>query len=300
MYIWDNYNASGDDNWNTALLWHNEYWEVEKIITSKWKVNIINKDISWRTSFNTLFWDKITAQKVDMISIKFDTWILTNEIISIPLNWATATEINSRLLIQSSTATNWSITFQSKAITRYIPWHDIYAYFTYAWLDWWIAWSKHYKGLFDLYNGYYIWFNGINFVIGRRSNQIDYEQSRNDFIDKLDWNSDSKFNIDFTKINIFRITFGYLWIAPAIFEIYWWAEKWWIKFAVIDIINTITSLAIESPNLPIRIELIKTSWVTNIRWTSWSWNAWYYWSVWVSIWDIANSYNTWLWQALTW
>lgn len=258
-------------------------------------------DISGRTSFNTIFWDKVITEKNDSISLKFDNWVLSNQLTSTSANWWTATETNSRLFLQTSTATNWSIIIQSKDVVRYRPWHDIYAYFTYAWVNGWVAGCKQYIWIMNNANGYYIGFNGVNFVVWRRKAWIDNEQLRSAFFDRLDGTSDSEFNIDFTKINIFRISFWYLWIAPAVFEIYWGAENWWIKFAVIDIVNTSQELTIETPNLPIRMELIKTSWATNITWYSWSCSGWFYnWWNWLNyIWNIPNSYNTWLWITIT-
>ena len=276
---------------NTVMI--NDDWSPLHDVVWAW-------DISDRTSFNTIFWDKITAKKIDMISIKFDSWIIADDFDITQLNGATATESNSRLLLQSSTATNWSVVLETKDKIRYRPWHDIYSYFTYAWLDWWVAGSKNIIWPNTNQNWYYLGFNWTNFVVWRRKAWIDDEITWVYFIDNLDWNWPSKFNINYTKINIFRCTFGYLWIAPAFFEIYWWKQKWWINFAYIDLINESDQLSIESPNLPIRAEITKTSWNTNVRWISWSWYGWYYNGWEFNVWNRPNHYDTDLWKLLTW
>ena len=259
-----------------------------------------NKDSGWNEAFNTIFWEKVTSKKIDMISEKFDHWIFFDDFNKTETNWWTITESNSRLLVQSSTTVNWQAIFETKDVVRYRPWHEIFAFFTYGWLDWWIIWAKQFIWNFNTDNGYYVGFNDEDFIVWRRISWVDNEQHRIDFLDKLDWIWNSVFTIDFTKINIFRITFWYLWIAPAIFQVYWWSKLWWITFAIIDIINVSTELAIESPNLPIRVEIIKTSWVTNIRWVSWSWEWWYHnwWDF--NVWNRSNHYDTWLWESLTW
>lgn len=278
-------------------MWRNESW-LKKNIHWEWRVSEI--DISGRQSFNTIFWDKVVARKVDNISIKFDLWILEAQAIKTELNWATATTSESRLFLQTWTATNWSVIINSIETVRYRPWHELFWYFTYAWPEWWIAGSKNFIGSFDDDNGYYIWYSWTDFVVWRRIWLVDNEQLRANFIDKLDWTWKSKMIIDTSKINIFRITFWYLWIAPATFEIYWGSAIGRVAFAVIDIINTSQKLTIESPNLPIRAEITKTSWATNITWYSWSWNGWYY-NGWGSIVaNIPSHYNTWAWIAMTW
>ena len=61
-----------------------------------------------------------------------------------------------------------------------------------------------------------------------------------------------------------------------------------------------TALALKNPNLKLRAEIIKTSWVTNVRWASWSWNWWYY-NWWDSfVWNIPQQWDSWTWLALTW
>lgn len=267
-----------------------------------WNSNVLEwVDISGRTSFNTIFWDKVITEKNDSISLKFDLWIQTNVLTITTANGWTATESNSRLVMQTSTAVNWSVIMQSKDVVRYRPWHDIYAYFTYAWANGGVAWCKQYIWIMNSANGYYLGFNWVNFVVWRRKASVNNEQLRDNFFDRLDGTSDSEFNIDFTKLNIFRISFWYLWIAPAIFEIYWWSEKWWIKFAVIDIVNTSQELTVETPNLPLRIEATKTSGAVNIVWYSWSLCGWFYnWWTWLNyVWNIPNSYNTGLWITIT-
>ena len=259
-----------------------------------------NIDWAWRAWLNTIFWDSITASKKDDISHKWDLWLITDDFNITENNWATATEDNSRLFLQSSTATNWQVIIQSRDRVIYRPWHDMYANFTYAWPEWWIAWSTNYIWMFDENNGYYIWYNGTDFVIWRRFFTTDYQVTQANWnIDKLDGTWPSWFNLNHNTVNIFRLNFWYLWIAPCYFEVKTWDNSW-VLFHVTETLNSQEELAVWSANLPIRAEITKTSWDTNITWYSGSWNGWYY-NWWVSfVWNKPNHYNTGTWQALTW
>jgi hypothetical protein len=267
-----------------------------------WGVKVIFTDESWKQPFNTVFWDSITASKNDNILVKFDLWVNPILVKQSTANWWVVSESNSRLKLSTSTATNWEVIAYSKDIVRYSPWHEMYAYFTSAFVNWWVAWATQYTWIFDERDWYYVWFNWADFVIWRRKAWVDVQQiTQADFWhDKLDWTWPSWFTIDFTNLNIYRITFWYLWIAPANFEVYWWHDIWWVHFADIDIAWTSEELTIESPNLPIRFEVKKISWDEDLIVYSWSWNWWYY-NSWNSfVWDTPWHYNTWTWVALTW
>lgn len=291
------------DIWiNKVVGWYNKQQEPKAFnVDVLWNMQSSSIDVSWKQSFNTVFWSAITAKKIDEVLVKFDLWINLELSIPTETNWWTVWESNSRLLLSSSTAVDWLARLESQKVVRYRPGHEMFCYFTAGWLNGWVAWSVQNIGIFDEENGYFVWFNWTDFRISRRKNSVDNDIVQSDFnIDTIDWNGQSKFIIDTSKINIFRITFGYLWIAPAVFEIYGWSNNGWIPFHSIDITNKSAELTIESPNLPIMAEIIKTSWSTDIQMISWSWNGWYYngWT-WFT-WDVPFSWNTWLWISLTW
>lgn len=274
--------------------------------TNNWKTNdewvlqVEQIDNAWRTSFNTIFGDKIVAHKNDSILAKFDLGLIRSDFNITELNGATASENSSTLILQSGTATNWSVIIESKDRTIYHPWHDIYSYFTYAWPDGWVVWSENCIWSVDSNNWYFIWYVWEDFVISRRHAWVDYTVTRDNWNwDKLNWTWPSWITIDFTKINIFRLNYWYLWVAPCIFEVQ--TTAWWVEFHRTSTLNSLQDMAIENPNLPIRAWITKTSWNTNIRWMSWSWNWWYYnWNT-SYVWNKANHYDTWATgEALTW
>jgi len=270
-------------------------------VDNLWNIQSSSIDVAWRQSFNTIFGSAITAKKIDEVLVKFDLWINLELSIPTEANGWTVWESNSRLLLSSSTAINWLTRLESKKAVRYRPWHEIFCYFTAWWLNWWIIWAVQNIGIFDAENGYFVWFNWIDFRITRRKDSVDNDILQANFnLDTIDWKGQSKFNLDTSKINIFRITFGYLWIAPAVFEVYAWVALGWLPFHTIDITNLSPELTIESPNLPITAEIIKSSWSEDIQMISWSWNWWFYnWGT-TFAWDIPFAWNSWLWIWLTW
>lgn len=287
-----------------AAWWDESSKQVRSLkVNNKWQLSSEDSDPAWRQGLNTIFWDSIVAWKIDEIEVKFDLWIPLELTTTTTANGGTVTESTSRAILQTSTTTNGSAKIESADRVRYSPWHDIYAYFTYAWLDWWVVGSTNYAWIFDDENGYMIWYDWTQFKAIRRKGWSDTSYNQWSWLlDNLDWNWASWFTLDHTKINIFRITFWYLGIASAVFEIYTWPAKWWVAFHYTGTENSLTELAIENPNLPIRCEIIKTSWATNVRGLSWSWNAWYYNADSENtVWSLSKNYDTWItWQALTW
>jgi len=69
-------------------------------------------------------------------------------------------------------------------------------------------------------------------------------------VDKLDGTGSSKFNLDFTKRNLFAITFGYLSIAPIRFYCHTGA-KGWVEFHNIILGNTQAEGHLKNPTLPV-------------------------------------------------
>jgi len=259
-------------------------------------------DGSWRSSFNTIFGDKVTATKQDNILLKFDYGILSSLMSTTTANGGAVSESNGRAKINSSTATNGQARLESKDRVRYAPWHDIYCYFTAVWENGWVAWATQFFGIYDDNDWYRIGYDWTDFKVQRIADwSVDVELTQANFNhDTLDGNGASGFTLDQTKMNIFRINFGYLWIAPAYFEVFGGHDKGWIHFADIDTVNTQAELAVRDPDLPFRMDITKTSWATDLVCYSWSVWAWYYnWDR-AFVWTIPNSHDNGTWLALTW
>lgn len=222
-------------------------------------------DKDGRESFNGIFGEKYVAMKHPKFSLNFnyesDTRLFTETI----LNGGTVTTDINLLTLQTGTNVAGSAIFQSKSNLRYTAGRDAEEYFT-AIFTIGKENSAQRKGLFDTSNGVFLGYEGVNFGASVRNNSSDIFVPQSSFNkDKLDGNGASGFTIDTTKLNIFRIVYGYLGIAPIYFSLFGGEEYGWITFHVHNQPNKQTSTHIGTPYLPIRSEVVNTGNNTNIK-----------------------------------
>jgi hypothetical protein len=148
----------------------------------------------------------------------------------------------------------------------YRPAHEEYVYFSAAFTTPTSANSNQRIGLFDSNNGFFIGYNGTSFGITKRVATVDT------FTNRSSWNGDlltgavgSKFTrngtpeaINLTYSNLFRIRFAWLGSASVLFEAFS-PDGSWVVFHTLKFPNSQLNPSINSPNLPITIEVIKTS-----------------------------------------
>jgi hypothetical protein len=173
---------------------------------------------------------------------------------------------NSVLQLVSTTA----VTAQAKAVTlntvSYTSGSEIFAEFTVAFTTPTSAASYQKIGLYSATNGFYVGYNGTTFAIATRNNSVDT------YVNKGSWNVDnltgaagslftsggSPVAIDFTKLNFFRIRFGWLGIATVVFEVLS-PDGTFVIFHKILYPNTALVPHILAPNQPITADVSKTS-----------------------------------------
>jgi hypothetical protein len=148
----------------------------------------------------------------------------------------------------------------------YDPGHEIYAEFTAAFTTPTSAASHQRIGLYDTNNGVFVGFEGTTFNITKRSGGVDVSVSNASFNkDTLTGAADSLYTrnnvpeaIDLTKFNVFRIRFGWLGVAPYLFEVLS-PDGNWILFHQIYYPNANTVVSIQSTALPMTIDISKTA-----------------------------------------
>jgi hypothetical protein len=139
-------------------------------------------------------------------------------------------------------------------VVRYRTGHDIYALFTARWSAPAVG-GKQYLGLFDAGDGSALGYNGTSFGMLLRSAGSDK------FLDDVNFSrsslrSDSNkdgfgFVLNPLNINLFRLNFGYLGIAPIIWEVFTGFEYGgWYAFNISEFANKQTTTHITNPNLP--------------------------------------------------
>ena len=195
-------------------------------------------------------------------------------------NGGTATAQTGYALFQTTTATTGSIKGVSTDKTHYHSGGEIYSMFAVAFLSGGVATSFQRIGLYDDNNGFFVGFENTTFGLTVRSNAIDVFTSQASFnIDTLTGGSTSKFTrngipeaIDFTKLNVFRIRFGWLGAAQVKFEVMS-PDGDWVLFYVVRQPNLSATPHIANADLPMTLEATKTGGATNIQINSTCWGS---------------------------
>ena len=162
----------------------------------------------------------------------------------------------------------------------YRPAHEQYAYFSVSFTNG-VANSFQRIGIYDANNGFFIGWEGTSFSVSLRTGAADTSVARASWNgDLLDGNSGSIFTrngipeaINLSYSNLFRIRFAWLGSAPVVFEAFSPDGKW-IAFHTFRIPNTQVAPSIQTPNLGMKLECVKSGdGSTNLTMTSACWAA---------------------------
>jgi hypothetical protein len=208
----------------------------------------------------------VSGTRNNQLEISFDTSFNTDIITNTNSGTGGATISNGHALYSTGSGTTSSSKGVSVATVSYRPAHEEYAYFTAAFTTPTSANSNQRIGLYDSNNGFFVGYNGTTFGITKRVATVDT------FTNRTSWNGDlltgavgSKFTrngipeaINLTYSNLFRIRFAWLGSASVVFEVFS-PDGSWIVFHTLKFPNSQLNPSINSPNLPITIEVIKTS-----------------------------------------
>lgn len=251
---------------DTGITWQFDgmSWFVDEVKSIRVAQNNSLYDASGKEYFNSVFGDRIIGKRKAKFSANFnyptDSRVVTNT----TLNGGTVSLALNLLNLSTGTASNGVARVQTLENLRYFAGREAElmatAKFTLG-----VANSSQRAGLFDDQDGMWIGYSGINFGVGVRKGGNDTFVAQTSFNkDKLDGNGKSGFLIDTTKLNIFRVSYGYLGIAPICFQVYGGIDRGWITFHVYDITNISTGTHINKPYLPVRSEVINNGNTTNI------------------------------------
>jgi len=213
-----------------------------------------------------IFGDFITGQRQDQVLESFQFNIPSKRINTTSANGGTITQANSMIVLTSTTATNGAASASSIDTVRYRPGHTAGAFFTCLWTQPNATdTATQYMGMMTTANGFFVGFKNGVFVCGYRNGGTDVTIPITEFnVDHLD-------DIDFTKLNIFYIKFGWLGTASVEFGI---VDKGLYPFHIIHFENTLSTPSIATPIMPIRMEITKTAGSTSLIMKSGSWNGW--------------------------
>lgn len=224
-------------------------------------------DKNQKYSFNSAFGDKVVVERHADIEEQFHYNIADKSITTTLVGSGTVTQGNDMIVVSSGVDTDGSAIAKSTHNIRYRPGFEGYALFTALWETTAAAGVKQFIGAFDTNDGFYVGYNGTDFVVGRRLGGTDTE------VTQANWNGEgSADKLDTTKLNIFRITWGWLGTANILFQRYDQTGKW-VTMHNMQIANTLTRPSINNPVLPICMDVTKTSGATDFIMKSGSWNG---------------------------
>lgn len=195
-------------------------------------------------------------------------------------NGGTAVAQTGYAQFSSSTATNGSTTGVSIDKTHYHSGGEIYSLFAVAFLNGGIATSFQRMGLFDTNDGFYVGFEDTVFGVTVRNGAANTFVGRTSFNgDLLNGNASSTFTragvpeaIDLTKLNVFRIRFGWLGAASVKYEVMSPDENW-VCFHTIRQPNLSATPHIQNADLPMTLQITKTAGATNIQVNTTCWGG---------------------------
>ena len=207
----------------------------------------------------------VTGRRNNEIELSFFDSFDTNLITNTTANGGSATISGGHARYRTGTNINGAARGESVYKCNYRPAHEEYAFFTAAFTTG-VANSFQRIGLYDTDNGAFIGYEGTTFGVTLRSGTTDT------FIARSSWNGDpldgsvgSIFTragtpeaINLTYSNLYRIRFAWLGSASFIFEVFSPDAKW-VTYHTIRIPNSQLAPSIQTPNLPMKIECVKTA-----------------------------------------
>lgn len=164
----------------------------------------------------------------------------------------------------TGTGTNGEATAETVETVTYRPLHEVYAAFTAAFTSP-VAEANQRIGLYNDNEGFFIGYEGTQLQVTHRTGGVDTAHVASSWDhDPLDGSADSKFTrdgvpeaLDWTLTNVFRIRFGWLGSADVRFEVLS-PDGDFITFHVIHFPNLNRHPSVQTPNLPIRLEAIRS------------------------------------------
>jgi hypothetical protein len=190
-----------------------------------------------------------------------------------PLNSATVDVSNNRLRLQTGTNAAGAAAFISKRPIVYREGQGSVVRFTAAFTTC-VANSEQYIGVANytasasntaFIDGYVIGCNGASFGVLHRNNSSDSFTAQASFnLDLINGSGSSAFNVDYTKGNVYQISYPYLGYGTVTFSVQNPKTGLFIPFHRIRYPNTTTTTQLSNPNLSLYAVVANSGNTTNL------------------------------------
>lgn len=207
----------------------------------------IGTDFAQRQNINAMFGDKMVGRRVPDILVQFQYGLSANDVSETVSGTGVITSGNAVAQLSTGASTG-KATLDSKKILRYQPGFDGYCMFTAAFSAG-EAGTSHRFGIFDDQNGAWVGRIAGQLTFGVRSAGVDIPYDINI----------NKHGLVDTNLNIYRITYGWLGIAPWVLEVYCGLVKGWAVVKTHEIAGQQAVPSTEQPSQRMRAEVERTS-----------------------------------------
>lgn len=221
----------------------------------------LGTDYAQRQQINAVFGDRWVANRIPDVLVQFQYG--TNEhLVDETTTGTGAISVTDAVCTLSTGAGIGKAVLESHELVRYQPGFDGYCYFTAAISPGETGVTQR-VGVFDEQNGYWIGCVDGAGIMGARTGGSDQTHA-------IDFDS---LGLDLSKLNIYRIGWGWLGVAPVVFEVYLGLEKGWGVLHVHEwALNKQVVPSTEQPSHKVRVEIERTSGTgeETIKTCSWS------------------------------
>lgn len=192
----------------------------------------------------------------------------------------TVNGVGSKAVLDAGTTAGSTVDLQTLSVLRYRPGHENRFLFTASFQDLDIT-DEMQIGPFDTNDGYAVGVRNNQFGIFHYSGGAEINFISQSIFNKDTLTADPNSQyvreevpeaIDISKINVFRIRYGWLGSAPTVFEIMS-PDGNWVIFHVINNPNASNVVHIENPELPIYARIIKGTNTNSPKLVTASWSA---------------------------
>ena len=214
-----------------------------------------------------IFNSAVSGSRYNQVEIDFATTAPASitDITVTNTSGGSSSNLSGQAKFTSGTNTSGGIKAVSVLNVNYRPHAEIYAAFT-AIFTAGIANSYQRIGLYDTNNGFFIGYEGTSFGVTKRTGGTNTTTAQASFnVDTLTGGSSSLFTrngtpeaLDTTKDNLYRIRYGWLGAAQILFEVYS-PDGTWVVFHKLKIPNSQTVPSIQNPNLPLTLDIQKST-----------------------------------------
>lgn len=227
-------------------------------------------DHGYREGMNTIFGDRIVGKRQSDIAVQFQYNIATYDVSTSVAGTGSVTQASAQAVVASGATGSSTAQLESSDSLRYHPGSEAVVYFTTEFSDAPPADGYSRAGLYNDDNGFFIYQTNTTWGVARRKATSDNTTVLASFSPGFP----ADCTIDMSKKNLWRISFGWLGIAPIHFSAYCgYPTPGWVTFHVIDLSNSQAGPTIENPVLPIRFEVSNGATAETVTLKTSSWNA---------------------------